>query len=114
MKQMSLRLALIALLAVESVWSDAQAATAANAYVTVSSSTYGVEDIVPVGADFFITTRNVSRLSFRADIRVKANRPYYLVKPSNGRMTLGIGESVHIWSEMNRVTRIGFPDGYMF
>lgn len=72
---------------------ELQAATAANAYVTVSCSTYGVEDIVPVGADFYITTRNVSKPSFRADIRVKANSPYYLVKPGGGRMNLGIGES---------------------
>lgn len=58
----SLRLALIALLlAVGPLWSDAQAATAANFYVTVSCSTYGVEDIVPIGADFHVTTRNVSK-----------------------------------------------------
>jgi hypothetical protein len=73
--------------------SDAQAVTAANAYVTVSSSTYGVEDIVPVGADFYVTTRNVGKSSFRADISVKANSPYYLVIPANGRINLGIGES---------------------
>ena len=73
--------------------SDAQAVTAANAYVTVSSSTYGVEDIVPVGADFYVTTRNVGKPSFRADISVRANSPYYLVIPANGRMNLGIGES---------------------
>lgn len=72
---------------------ELQAATATNAYVTVSCSTYGVEDVVPVGADFYITTRNVSKPSFRADISVKANSPYYLVKPGGGRMNLGIGES---------------------
>lgn len=72
---------------------DAQAATAADAYVTVSSSTSGVESIVPRGADFYVTTRNVSKPSFRADITVRANRPYYLVKPDNGSMNLGIGES---------------------
>ena len=90
---MSLRLTLIVLSAAGPLWSDAHAATAANAYVTVSCSTYGVEDIVPVGADFYITTRNVSKPSFRADISVKANSPYYLVKPGGGRMNLGIGES---------------------
>jgi hypothetical protein len=89
----SLRYSLIALLSVGLLCSDAQAVTAANAYVTVSSSTYGVEDIVPVGADFYVTTRNVGKSSFRADISVKANSPYYLVIPANGRINLGIGES---------------------
>lgn len=94
MKLMSLRLVLIALvLALGSLWSDAHTATAANAYVTVSCSTYGVEDIVPIGADFHITTRNVSKPSFRADITVRTNKPYYLVDPLGGRMNLGIGES---------------------
>lgn len=74
------------------LWSNAHAATAANAYVTVSCSTYGVEDIVPVGADFYITTRNVSKPSFRADITVVANSPYCLVKPADRKMNLGIGE----------------------
>ena len=89
----SLRYSLIALLSVGLLCSDAQAVTAANAYVTVSSSTYGVEDIAPVGADFYVTTRNVGKPSFRADISVRANSPYYLVIPANGRMNLGIGES---------------------
>ena len=89
----SLRYSLIALLSVGLLCSDAQAVTAANAYVTVSCSTYGVEDIVPVGADFYVTTRNVGKSSFRADISVKANSPYYLVIPANGRMNFGIGES---------------------
>ncbi len=89
----SLRFSLIALLSVGLLCYDAQAVTAANAYVTVSSSTYGVEDIVPVGADFYVTTRNVGKPSFRADISVRANSPYYLVIPANGRMNLGIGES---------------------
>ena len=93
MKLMSLRLALIVLSAAGPLWSDAHAATAANAYVTVSSSTSGVEDIVPVGADFYVTTRNVSKPSFRADISIEANDPYYLVEPEDGRMNLGIGES---------------------
>ena len=94
MKLMSLRLVLIALvLALGSLWSDAHATTAAHAYVTVSCSTYGVEDIVPIGADFHITTRNVSKPSFRADITVRANKPYCLVDPPGGRMNLGIGES---------------------
>ena len=70
----------------------AYSATAANAYVTVSCSTYGVERIVPVGADFYITTRNVSKPSFRADITVAANSPYYLVKPADRMINLGIGE----------------------
>jgi hypothetical protein len=94
MKLMSLRLVLIALvLALGPLCSDAHAATAANAYVTVSCSTYGVEDIVPIGADFHITSRNVSKPSFRVDITVRANKPYYLVEPPGGRMNLGIGES---------------------
>lgn len=74
------------------LWSDAHAATAANAYVTVSSSTAGVKSIVPAGADFYVTTRNVSKPSFRADITVVANSPYYLVMPVDRKMNLGIGE----------------------
>ena len=63
MKLMSLRLVLIALvLALGSLWSDAHAATAANAYVTVSCSTYGVEDIVPIGADFHIIQKGLTLL----------------------------------------------------
>ena len=63
MKLMSLRLVLIALvLALGSLWSDAHAATAANAYVTVSYSTYGVEDIVPIGADFHIIQKGLTLL----------------------------------------------------
>ena len=95
----SLRFSLIALLSVGLLCYDAQAVTAANAYVTVSSSTYGVEDIVPVGADFYVTTRNVGKPSFRADISVRANSPYYLVIPANGRMNLE--------------TKTCFPDGFM-
>ena len=55
----------VMLLAGGPLWSDAQAATATNAFVTVSSSTDGVESIVPVGADFYVTTRNVSKPSFK-------------------------------------------------
>ena len=63
MKLMSLRLVLIALvLALGSLWSDAHVATAANAYVTGSCSTYGVEDIVPIGADFHIIQKGLTLL----------------------------------------------------
>lgn len=70
----------------------AWAVSAANAYVTVSSSTKGVEDIVPIKTDFYLTTRGVGKPSFKADIDIKANDPYYLVKPVSKKMRLGIEE----------------------
>ena len=114
MKLMSLRLVLIALvLALGSLWSDAHAATAANAYVTVSYSTYGVEDIVPIGADFHITTRNVSKPSFRADIIQKGlTLLYHGGRGSDGDMRnrvaffdarLSIGSSGTISEEEKRL-----------
>ena len=36
------------------------AVTANNVFVTVSSSTAGVEGIFPVGGDFYVTTRGVT------------------------------------------------------
>ena len=94
MKLMSLRLVLIALvLALGSLWSDAHATTAANAYVTVSYSTYGVEDIVPIGADFHITTRNVSKPSFRADIIQKGLTLLYQFLIAKTGEASGSGES---------------------
>ena len=64
LKLRSLRLSLIALSSAGLMCSDAQAATAANAYVVVASPTYGVESIVPIGTDFHVTTRNVGKPSF--------------------------------------------------
>lgn len=69
------------------------AVTANNVFVTVSSSTDGVEGIFPVGGDFYVTTRGVTNPPFRADIGISANSPYYLVKPSSGRMNLTVGEN---------------------
>lgn len=69
------------------------AVTANNVFVTVSSSTAGVEGIFPVGGDFYVTTRGVTNPPFRADIGISANSPYYLVKPSSGRMNLTVGEN---------------------
>ena len=37
------------------------AVTANNVFVTVSSSTAGVEGIFPVGGDFYVTTRKATR-----------------------------------------------------
>ena len=71
---------------------DVSGITAHNAYVSVNSSTDGVEDIVSVGADFYVTTRNVSAPSFQGKIGVNAKPPYCLIEPSNGQMVLGIGE----------------------
>ena len=65
---------LIVLLLAAKLGPDVHAATAANAYVTVSCSTYGVEDIVPIGADFHITTRNVSKPSFSPRRRRRCRR----------------------------------------
>ena len=62
-----------------------------NTYVTVESSTLGVEAIYSVRDDFYVTTRDASASSFVADIGVMANDPFRLIRPANGRMNLGIG-----------------------
>lgn len=71
----------------------ALAASAGNHYVTVSSDTAGVEAIVPVDDDFYVTTRGVSAPEFVADVSVTAHAPWKLVKPASGKLELGIGES---------------------
>ena len=87
-KRAVLRLIIIGgVLTLQKVWS---ASSAANAYVSVFSSVYGVERIVPIGMDFYVTTRTVGAPAFRAAISVSAQWPYYLVWPADGTMYLGI------------------------
>lgn len=69
----------------------AWAASGQNAYVTVSCAAAGTEDVVPKGADFYVTTRGVDAANFCADIEVKAHSPYYLVSPEDGRLRCRIG-----------------------
>lgn len=69
----------------------AWAASGENAYVTVSCATAGTDDVVPKGADFYVTTRGVDAANFCADIEVKAHSPYYLVSPEDGRLRCRIG-----------------------
>lgn len=69
----------------------AWAASGENAYVTVSCATAGTEDVVPKGADFYVTTRGVDAANFCADIEVKAHSPYYLVSLEDGRLRCRIG-----------------------
>ena len=71
----------------------AVAASANNLYVTVSSDTAGVEAIVPVDDDFYVTTHGVCAPDFIAEINVSANAPWKLVSPSSGKFDLGIGDS---------------------
>lgn len=71
----------------------ALAASAGNLYVTVSSDTVGVEAIVPVDDDFYVTTRGVGAPDFIADISVSPNSSWRLVYPSSGKLELGIGAS---------------------
>ena len=71
----------------------ALAASAGNHYVTVSSDTAGVEAIVPVDDDFYVTTRGVGAPDFIADISVSPNFSWRLVYPSSGKLELGIGAS---------------------
>ena len=67
------------------------AASAENEYVVVTCNTQGVEAIVPVGDDFYITTRGVCSPPFVADIGVAAKTPWILVLPPDGKMELEIG-----------------------
>ena len=73
--------------------SPTSAASAENEYVVVTCGTQGVEAIVPVDDDFYITTRGVSSPPFEADIGVVAKSPWILVLPPDGKMELEIGES---------------------
>lgn len=71
----------------------ALALSASNGYVTVSCDTAGVEDIVAIDVDFYITTRGVSAPDFVAGVGVSADLPWKLVEPASGSLELGIGES---------------------
>ena len=71
----------------------AEAASAENEYVTVSCGTAGVESIVSINEDFYITTRGVSAPDFEADVQVEAKSPWELASPSGGSLNLGIGET---------------------
>ena len=71
----------------------AVAASAGNHYVTVGSDTVGVEEIVPVDDDFYVTTRGGGAPDFIADISVSPNFSWRLVYPSSGKLELGIGAS---------------------
>ena len=68
------------------------AISAENQYVVVTCDTQGVEAIVPVDDDFYITTRGVSSPPFLADIGVVAKTPWKLLMPADGKMELEIGE----------------------
>ncbi len=72
--------------------SPTSAASAENEYVVVTCDTQGVETIVPVDDDFYITTRGVSSPPFEADIGVVAKTPWKLLVPADGKMELEIGE----------------------
>ena len=69
------------------------AASAANTYVTVESSTTGVEGIYAVGDDFYVTTRGVCSPPFAAEIEITANSPWHLKESTSRRLRLAIGES---------------------
>ncbi|MBE6382870.1 MAG: hypothetical protein E7049_07665 [Lentisphaerae bacterium] len=70
-----------------------QAASARNTYAEVNSSTPGVTHIYSIEDDFYVTTRQVSAPSFRADIDLTACHPYQMTSPRNGHVCLGIGGS---------------------
>ena len=69
----------------------ANAASDMNMFVKVSSTTPGVERVVSVSNDFYVTTWGVKR-GFCAEIAVEALSPWVLVNPISGSTTLGIGE----------------------
>jgi len=72
---------------------EAGAARNNNIYVMVESSDRGVENICPIGDNFYVTTRGVSAPDFGAVITFSALSPFYLVKPEREMLLLGIGES---------------------
>ena len=84
----------------------ALALSASNGYVTVSCDTAGVEDIVAIDVDFYITTRGVSAPDFVAGVGVSADLPWKLVEPASGSLELGIANPVPIESKMKRVRRM--------
>ena len=73
--------------------SELLSAISNNEYVTVESTTPGVEEIYAVLDDFYITTRGVGSPPFAADIEVTANSPWYLKRPRSGHLHLAIGEN---------------------
>ena len=68
------------------------AISAENQYVVVTCDTQGVEAIVPVDVDFYITTRSVGSPPFEADVSVAAKYPWRRLLPPGGRTELEIGE----------------------
>ena len=107
---MNAKTAFAVALAVSLLWAQsALAVSCRNSYVTVSSSTLGVEGIYAVQDDFYVTTRDVSSPPFVADIKVTANKPWYLKYPhprqhsQSGLLHLAIGE--------NDEYRVGHRDG---
>ncbi|NLB68490.1 MAG: hypothetical protein GX804_02230 [Lentisphaerae bacterium] len=58
----------------------------------MTCNTQGVEAIVPVNVDFYITTRGVSSPPFEANVSVAAKYPWRLLLPPGGTTELGIGE----------------------
>lgn len=69
----------------------ANAASAENSFVRVSSFTPGISEIIVDGNDFYIATQNVPN-DFKANIIVESLTPWILVTPNPAKMTLGIGE----------------------
>ena len=70
----------------------APAASAANAYVSVSCSAAAVGAVVADGKDFYVATRNAGA-SFRATVSVSALSPFVLVSPAEGSLNLGVGDA---------------------
>lgn len=64
-----------------------------NNYVMVESNTPGVESIVAVDDDFYVTTRNVGSPPFQAEILVTAMGSHRLIEPNPRKLHLAIGES---------------------
>ena len=83
----------VSVLAASLSWTpSALAVSCDNGYVTVSSSTLGVEKIYAVRDDFYVTTRDVASPPFVADIHVRAEDPYVLELP-RAPLHLPIGRS---------------------
>jgi len=70
----------------------ALAVSASNSYVTVDCSTVGVDGIVPIGLDFYITTTNVAD-SFTPNVTVTKISTFELVAPVPSSFNMSIGES---------------------
>jgi hypothetical protein len=70
----------------------ALAVSASNSYVKVDCSTVGVDGIVPIGLDFYITTTNVAD-SFTPNVTVTKISTFELVAPIPSTFNMYIGES---------------------